>query len=164
MGSERTFKFIQDIFHCTDEEQRGRPEFCQRTAGGSESDRGSAPDQPDPEICNRFPTSDIASMKNAIVIPHLGASTEESEDNCAIMAVKEIKDYLENGNIHNSVNYPNCDMGVCKICHACHDYSPEHTEHADQIHGNVRGSGHQYRKNEQCNQRRVWLCDHGSGE
>ncbi len=61
-----------------------------------------------------FPTSDIASMKNAIVIPHLGASTEESEDNCAIMAVKEIKDYLENGNIHNSVNYPNCDMGVCK--------------------------------------------------
>ncbi len=61
-----------------------------------------------------FPTSDIASLKNAIVIPHLGASTEESEDNCAIMAVQEIRDYLENGNIHNSVNYPNCDMGVCK--------------------------------------------------
>ena len=62
-----------------------------------------------------FPTPDIASMKNAIVIPHLGASTEESEDNCAIMAVKEIRDYLENGNIHNSVNFPNCDMGVCKF-------------------------------------------------
>ena len=61
-----------------------------------------------------FPTSDIASMKNAIVIPHLGASTEESEENCAVMAVQEIRDYLENGNIHNSVNYPNCDMGVCK--------------------------------------------------
>lgn len=61
-----------------------------------------------------FPTSDIASMKNAIVIPHLGASTEESEENCAIMAVQEIRDYLENGNIHNSVNYPNCDMGICK--------------------------------------------------
>ncbi len=61
-----------------------------------------------------FPTSDIASMKNAIVIPHLGASTEESEENCAIMAGQEIRDYLENGNIHNSVNYPNCDMGVCK--------------------------------------------------
>lgn len=60
-----------------------------------------------------FPNSDIASLKNAIVIPHLGASTEESEDNCAIMAVQEIRDYLENGNIHNSVNYPNCDMGVC---------------------------------------------------
>jgi D-3-phosphoglycerate dehydrogenase len=67
-----------------------------------------------------FPTTDIANLKNAIVIPHLGASTEESEDNCAIMAVKEIRDYLENGNIHNSVNYPNCDMGVCssamRIC------------------------------------------------
>ena len=61
-----------------------------------------------------FPTPDIASLKNAIVIPHLGASTEESEDNCAMMAVQEIRDYLENGNIHNSVNYPNCDMGVCK--------------------------------------------------
>ncbi len=61
-----------------------------------------------------FPSPDIASLKNAIVIPHLGASTEESEDNCAIMAVEGLRDYLENGNIHNSVNYPNCDMGVCK--------------------------------------------------
>ena len=60
-----------------------------------------------------FQNSDVASQKNAIVIPHLGASTEESEDNCAVMAVKEVRDYLENGNIHNSVNYPNCDMGVC---------------------------------------------------
>ncbi len=60
-----------------------------------------------------FPNPDIASQKRAIVIPHLGASTEESEDNCAIMAVQEVRDYLENGNIHNSVNYPNCDMGVC---------------------------------------------------
>ena len=49
-----------------------------------------------------------------IAIPHLGASTEESEDNCAKMAVKQIMDYLENGNIVNSVNYPNCDMGVCQ--------------------------------------------------
>ena len=48
-----------------------------------------------------------------IVIPHLGASTEESEDNCAKMAVKELMNYLENGNIVNSVNYPNCDMGIC---------------------------------------------------
>ena len=53
-------------------------------------------------------------MKNTIVIPHLGASTEESEDNCAKMAVKELTDYLENGNIKNSVNYPSCDMGVCQ--------------------------------------------------
>ena len=52
-------------------------------------------------------------MKNAIVTPHLGASTEEAEDNCAVMAVKEIMDYLDNGNIRHSVNYPDCEMGVC---------------------------------------------------
>ena len=61
-----------------------------------------------------FPYPKSASMENAIVIPHLGASTEESEDNCAKMAVEEIMDYLENGNIRNSVNYPACDMGVKK--------------------------------------------------
>lgn len=55
----------------------------------------------------------VAGAKNTLVTPHLGASTEESEDNCAVMAVKEIRDYLENGNIHNSVNYPKCDMGKC---------------------------------------------------
>ena len=59
-----------------------------------------------------FPTPEIAGVKNAIVIPHLGASTEESEDNCARMAVQELRDFLENGNIKNSVNYPACDMGV----------------------------------------------------
>lgn len=58
-----------------------------------------------------FPTPEIAGVKGAIVIPHLGASTEESEDNCARMAVAEIIDYLENGNIVHSVNYPDCDMG-----------------------------------------------------
>ena len=63
----------------------------------------------------RSPESDIASLKNAIVFPHLGASTAESEDNCAVMAVREVRDYLENGTIHNSVNYPNCDMGVCRF-------------------------------------------------
>lgn len=60
-----------------------------------------------------FPNPTTAGQKGCIVIPHLGASTEESEDNCAVMAVDEIKDYLENGNIRNSVNYPACDMGVC---------------------------------------------------
>ena len=60
-----------------------------------------------------FPNPKVMQMKNTICTPHLGASTEESEDNCAIMAVKELMDYLENGNIKNSVNYPNCDMGVC---------------------------------------------------
>ena len=61
-----------------------------------------------------FPTPKTAGAKGVIAFPHLGASTEESEDNCAIMAVDEIKDYLENGNIKNSVNYPNTDMGVCQ--------------------------------------------------
>jgi len=60
-----------------------------------------------------FPNPVTAGQKGCIVIPHLGASTEESEDNCAVMAVQEIMDYLENGNIRNSVNYPSCDMGVC---------------------------------------------------
>lgn len=58
-----------------------------------------------------FPTPEIVGVKGAIVIPHLGASTEESEDNCARMAVKELRAFLEHGNICNSVNYPDCDMG-----------------------------------------------------
>lgn len=61
-----------------------------------------------------FANPKSVAMENTIVIPHLGASTEESEDNCAEMAVQEIMDYLENGNIRNSVNYPACDMGVKK--------------------------------------------------
>lgn len=61
-----------------------------------------------------FPNTKSVHMEGAIVTPHLGASTAESEDNCAKMAVKEIMDYLENGNIRNSVNYPACDMGVKK--------------------------------------------------
>lgn len=60
-----------------------------------------------------FPNPTTAGQKGCIVIPHLGASTEESEDNCAKMAVDEMMNYLYNGNIKNSVNYPNCDMGVC---------------------------------------------------
>jgi D-3-phosphoglycerate dehydrogenase len=61
-----------------------------------------------------FPNPKSSHMEGAIVIPHLGASTEESEDNCAKMAVEEIVDYIDNGNIRNSVNFPSCDMGVCK--------------------------------------------------
>ncbi len=60
-----------------------------------------------------FPNNTTAGKKGCIVTPHLGASTEESEDNCAVMAAQEIRNYLENGNIRNSVNYPNCDMGEC---------------------------------------------------
>ena len=70
-----------------------------------------------------FPNTTVAGVKNAIVTPHLGASTEEAEDNCAVMAANEIRNFLENGNITNSVNYPNCDMGAAgefprlSICH-----------------------------------------------
>ena len=70
-----------------------------------------------------FPNSTTAGKKGCIVIPHLGASTEEAEDNCAVMAVKEMRDYLENGNIVNSVNYPACSLGLparagrIAICH-----------------------------------------------
>jgi D-3-phosphoglycerate dehydrogenase len=70
-----------------------------------------------------FPNTLSANMAGAIVLPHLGASTEEAEDNCAVMAVNEVRDFIENGNIKNSVNYPACDMGVCDktgrvaVCH-----------------------------------------------
>ena len=62
-----------------------------------------------------FPNPTTVNLPNTIVTPHLGASTQESEDNCAKMAVKEIRDFIENGNIKNSVNFPNCDMGTCKL-------------------------------------------------
>ena len=58
-----------------------------------------------------FPSAEIAGVDKVITIPHLGASTEESEENCAEMAVDQLMNYLENGNIVNSVNYPNCDLG-----------------------------------------------------
>ena len=60
-----------------------------------------------------FPNDRTANMPGCVAIPHLGASTQESEDNCARMAVDQVMNYLENGNIINSVNYPNCDMGIC---------------------------------------------------
>ena len=70
-----------------------------------------------------FPNTTTAGKKGCIVIPHLGASTEEAEDNCAIMAVKEMRDFIENGNIVNSVNFPACSLGPATkparlaICH-----------------------------------------------
>ena len=60
-----------------------------------------------------FPNPTVLGKKGVIAIPHLGASTEESEDNCAVAAVKQVQDFLENGNLTNCVNYPNCNMGVC---------------------------------------------------
>lgn len=64
-----------------------------------------------------FPNDRTAGMEGVIAIPHLGASTEESEDNCAKMAVRQVMNYLENGNIVNSVNFPNIDMGICTKAH-----------------------------------------------
>ena len=66
-----------------------------------------------------FPNARTAGMKGVIAIPHLGASTEEAEDNCAIMAAHELDDFLKNGNIKNSVNYPNVELphnGDCRLC------------------------------------------------
>ena len=74
-----------------------------------------------------FLTKKIANMENVIAFPHLGASTAESEDNCAVMAVEQLVDYIENGNIKNSVNYPAMDAGKCqtaaRIC-VCHKNIP----------------------------------------
>ena len=60
-----------------------------------------------------FPNDKLLGIESVLAVPHLGASTPESEENCAIMAVEEISDYLENGNITNSVNFPDCTLGVC---------------------------------------------------
>ncbi len=60
-----------------------------------------------------FANPTVSGAENVVITPHLGASTEEAEDNCAVMAVNELKDFVENGNIRNSVNLPNCEMGVC---------------------------------------------------
>lgn len=57
-----------------------------------------------------FPNEELLGIDNVIPIPHLGASTPESEENCAVMAVEQIRDYIENGNIINSVNYPHCEL------------------------------------------------------
>jgi D-3-phosphoglycerate dehydrogenase len=62
-----------------------------------------------------FPNAKTAGMKGVIAIPHLGASTQESEDNCAVMAVRQLREYVENGNIINSVNFPMLDAGVCRV-------------------------------------------------
>jgi D-3-phosphoglycerate dehydrogenase len=66
-----------------------------------------------------FPTEEVLNVKGVVAIPHLGASTEESEDNCAVMAADELSDYIANGNIRNSVNFPAVTMprtGDARIC------------------------------------------------
>ncbi len=64
-----------------------------------------------------FPNPKTAGHEKVILTPHLGASTQESEENCALMAVEQLRDFLENGNIRNSVNYPACNMGECRSQH-----------------------------------------------
>ena len=66
-----------------------------------------------------FPTEEVINVPGVVAIPHLGASTEESEDNCAIMAARELDDYLKNGNIKNSVNYPNVEMPRSTAARIC---------------------------------------------
>ena len=73
-------------------------------------------------------------MENAIIIPHLGASTAESEDNCAKMAVQELMEYLEKGNIINSVNYPNCSLGECTHANRIAIKPPQRKEHAGTVY------------------------------
>ena len=66
-----------------------------------------------------FPNDTIATVKNVIAMPHLGASTPESEENCAVMAARQLQDYLVNGNIRNSVNLPNLEQewsGISRLC------------------------------------------------
>ena len=67
-------------------------------------------------VCD-FPNPKTNGHDKVILTPHLGASTQESEENCAVMAVEQLRDFLENGNIRNSVNYPSCSMGVCRTQH-----------------------------------------------
>lgn len=76
-----------------------------------------------------FPNPTTANAQGVIATPHLGASTEEAEDNCARMAVEELRDFLENGNIKHSVNYPDCDMGVCQT-----------TSRIGVLHQNIKGT------------------------
>ena len=66
-----------------------------------------------------FPTEEVINTPGVVAIPHLGASTEESEDNCAVMAARELDDYLKNGNIKNSVNYPNVEMPRTTVARIC---------------------------------------------
>ena len=61
-----------------------------------------------------FATPAVLHLDHVIALPHLGASTEESEENCAVMAVDQLQDYIDNGNITHSVNYPDLNAGVCQ--------------------------------------------------
>ncbi len=88
-----------------------------------------------------FANPKTAGHKGCIVIPHLGASTEEAEDNCAVMAAQELMDYLENGNIKNSVNYPTCNMGICKTASRVAIFHRSVTSMLSQISSTLENAG-----------------------
>ena len=88
-----------------------------------------------------FPNPVVAGKKGCITTPHLGASTEEAEDNCAVMAVEELMDYLENGNIKNSVNYPACNMGVCRTTSRIAIFHENKVNMINQLTTLISGSG-----------------------
>ena len=88
-----------------------------------------------------FPNPVVAGKKGCITTPHLGASTEEAEDNCAVMAVEELMDYLENGNIKNSVNYPACNMGVCRSTSRIAIFHENKVNMINQLTTLISGSG-----------------------
>ena len=97
-----------------------------------------------------FATQDLIGVDGVIAIPHLGASTPESEDNCAIMAADEIKQYIELGNIRNSVNFPNVSMnktGDLRLC-VFHNNTPKIiAKLLEAIGGNVENMENQSRGN-----------------
>ena len=66
-----------------------------------------------------FPNENVLKMKNTVPVPHLGASTAESEENCAIMAARQVKEFLETGNIKNSVNFPNASLALYRKTPCC---------------------------------------------
>ncbi|MBQ9632988.1 MAG: phosphoglycerate dehydrogenase, partial [Lachnospiraceae bacterium] len=82
-----------------------------------------------------FPNTTTAGKPGVILTPHLGASTAEAEDNCAVMAVEQVMDYIKNGNIKNSVNFPDCEMGI-----------PPRASRVAIMHRNVQGVIAQYTK------------------
>lgn len=88
-----------------------------------------------------FPNTTVAGKKGCVTTPHLGASTEEAEDNCAVMAVEELMDYLENGNIKNSVNYPACNMGVCRTTSRIAIFHENKVNMINQLTTLISGSG-----------------------
>lgn len=84
-----------------------------------------------------FPDDALLGVENVIAIPHLGASTPESEDNCAVMAAEELKDYIENGNIRNAVNFPNISMGT-RRGHTHLPCAQKHSKYHRFVHTGVR--------------------------